>query len=339
MTPQNQRIVVTGGAGFIGSHVVDLLVAANNRVVVVDTLSTGTRRNLSHHLDSGNDRSHAGRVALVEADVTDGRAMNDVIADADVVVHMAVACVRTGIGRPLHVHEVNVSGTLNVCLAATRNRVGRLVYVSSSQAYGTAQTVPMTEDHPTEPTTIHGASKLMGETYTMLMARTYGLPVVIVRLFNSYGPREPALGTGAEVIPKFVLRTMAGARPVVFGSGLQTRDFVWVEDSARGIVCAAVSDACLGTVVNLGRGQEVSIRQLAAKILAILGRGAESPIFDRRRPGDVERHRADIRRAGRLLSWHPTVSIDEGLRRYIDWLVDSGIDADAWLARDERRNW
>ena len=277
-------------------------------------------------------------MTLVEADVTDAARMHELIVDADVVIHMAVACVRTSLNHPRLVHEVNATGTLNVCLAASHNRVGRFVYISSSEVYGSARIVPMSEDHPTDPTTVHGASKLVGEAYTRAVHRTHGLPTVIVRPFNGYGPREPIWGKRAEVIPKFVLRTMAGERPVIFGSGLQTRDFTWVEDLARGIVAAASCDNALGATINIGRGQEVSIRQLAGKVLAICGRGDELPIFDPPRPGDVDRQHADVRRADRLLGWRPTVSIDEGLRRYIAW-VETAHDPHGWLRHDQRRNW
>lgn len=336
-----QRIIVTGGAGFIGSHVVDLLAGAGHQVVVIDNLSSGSRRNLIRHLNpvaaNGGSGTSIGQVALVEADVTDANAMHDLIVDADIVVHLAVACSRTSLNRPRLVHDVNATGSLNVCLAAHRNRCGRLVYVSSSKVYGSARSVPMAEDHPTVPTTVYGASKLAGEAYARAMHRVHGLPVVIVRPFNCYGPREPSRGVQAEVIPKFVLRTLAGDRPVIFGSGLQTRDFTWVEDAARGIVVAA-ERAAVGTTVNVGRGQEVSIRQLADKVLAILGRGGEVPIFDASRPGDEDRHCADVKRADRLMGWRPSVFINEGLRRYIDW-VSTEVDAAEWLVYDAARNW
>ncbi len=331
-----------------------MLVDAGNRVLVIDDLSVGSRSNLARHLErepiglrriNGADGDEVGAIGvaptaeLVEASITDRRAMHDLIVDADLVVHMAVACVRTSLNDPEFVHHVNATGTLNVCLAAQRNRVGRLVYVSSSEAYGSAVRVPMDEDHPTQPTTVYGASKLVGEAYALAIGRTYGTEVTVVRPFNSYGPREPHLGRRAEVIPKFVLRTMAGARPVIFGSGLQTRDFTWVEDTARGIAAACAADELVGSAVNIARGQEVSIRQLAEKVLTIFGRGGELPIFDRPRPGDVDRHFADTTRARRVLRWQATLSIDEGLRRYIDWLADQDIDLGQWLAEDERRNW
>ncbi len=371
MKPENQRIIVTGGAGFIGSHVVDLLAANGNHVVVIDNLSTGSLDNLGRHLHGVNgsetngsetngsetngkdtngsetngkgtngDRGKApGTVEFVEADIRDADAMHQLVADADVVIHMAVACIRTSLNQPELVHEVNATGTLNVGLAAHRNNVGRLLYVSSSEAYGTARCVPMAEDHPMEPTTVYGASKLVGEAYSLALRRTHGMEVTVVRPFNTYGPREPHRGLGSEVIPKFVMRTIVGSRPVIFGSGLQTRDFTWVEDTARGICAVAAEDKLVGQTVNIARGQEISIRQLAEKVLAIFDRCGEQPVFDEPRPGDLDRHLADTTKATCLIGWQPTVSIDEGLRRYVDWVDEQGIDAERWLAEDSQRNW
>lgn len=332
MKLEGERVIVTGGCGFIGSHVVDELVRAGNTVLVIDNLTTGSLDNLGQHLDGG-------QVEVVEADIRDADAMADLVSDAAVVLHMAVACVRSSLNEPAFVHEVNAGGTLNVCLAAQRNQVGRLVYVSSSEAYGSAQYVPMDEGHPMEPTTVYGASKLVGEFYALAMQRTHDLDVTVIRPFNSYGPREPHTGKRAEVIPKFVLRTLAGDRPVIFGSGLQTRDFTWVEDTARGIVAVCEADKLVGERINLARGQEVSIREIADKILAILGHGDRKPVFDEARPGDVDRHFADISKAQSQILWGSTVPIDEGLTRYIQWVRDSGIDVQEWLRLETTRNW
>ncbi|MCP4958994.1 MAG: NAD-dependent epimerase/dehydratase family protein [Actinomycetia bacterium] len=332
MDLKNRKIIVTGGAGFIGSHVVDVLAEHDCEVVVVDDLSTGSVRNIRRRLDDGTAR-------LERADIRSQTAMESLIGDADVVLHMAVACVRTSLNDPVFVHETNAGGTLNVAIAAQRNEVGRLVYVSSSEAYGSAQYVPMDEDHPTDPTTVYGASKLVGEGYALAMERTCGMEVTIIRPFNSYGPREPDSGKRAEVIPKFVLRTMAGDRPVIFGDGTQTRDFTWVEDTARGIVAATACDDLVGKRVNVARGQEISIRDVAAKVLTALGRSGEEACFDAPRPGDVDRHHADTALAGKHLDWQPRMSIDEGLQRYIAWLLETGIDPQEWFQREVTRNW
>jgi len=332
MELSDKDVVVTGGAGFIGSHVVDELTSAGNRVMVIDNLSTGS-------LDNLNDAMATGRVTFVEADITDAARMNELIGDVDLVLHMAVACVRTSLNEPEFVHEVNATGTLNVALAAQRNGAERLVYVSSSEAYGSAHYVPMDETHPMDPTTVYGASKLVGEAYALAMRNTYGMDVTIIRPFNSYGPREPHEGKRAEVIPKFVLRTMAGDRPVIFGDGQQTRDFTWVEDTARGIVAASSCDKLVGEAVNVAYGQEVSIVDIANKVLGVLGRDGEEAVLDEPRPGDVDRHYADTTKAQNQFDWQPVVAIDEGLAAYIKWLEGTGIDPQVWLANETTRNW
>ena len=327
-----RKVIITGGAGFIGSHVVDVLCEAGNDVTIIDNLSTGSLANIQGRLDTGEAR-------WVEADIVDADAMGELVRDADLVLHMAVACVRTSLNEPEFVSEVNATGTLNVCLAAQRNNVGRLVYVSSSEAYGSAHYVPMDEGHPMDPLTVYGASKLVGEVYALAMQRTHGLDVTVIRPFNSYGPREPHEGTRAEVIPKFVLRTMAGDRPVIFGSGDQTRDFTWVEDTARGIVAASACDKLLGERVNVARGEEVSIRDIARKVLDVLDRSNDEPVFDTPRPGDVDRLYAETSKAQTLFGWEPTVSIDEGLARYVEWIRSQDIDVTEWFANETTRNW
>lgn len=341
MRLERRRVIVTGGAGFIGSHVVAELVGRGSRVLVVDDLSSGSVANLERHLGSAalNGSRPPPQVELIQADVRDGAAMGRIIADAELVLHLAAVGARTGLTRPELANEVNATGTLNVALAARRNRVRRLVIVSSSDTYGTATRVPMDEDHPTRPTTVHGASKLAGEAYASSLARTHGMEATIVRPFNSYGPRAPFEGDQAEVIPRFVLRTMAGGRPIIFGSGLQTRDFTWVGDTARGIVEAAAADDLVGETVNLARGREVTIRQLAEKVLVIFGRAGGSLVYRDPRPGDVDRQVGDASKAARLIGWRPVVSIDEGLRRYVDWLVRQPVDVERWLAENDRGSW
>jgi UDP-glucose 4-epimerase len=221
-------------------------------------------------------------------------------------------------------------------LAAVQSRTERFVYVSSSEAYGTARSVPMSEDHPLEPTTVYGASKAAGELYAQGCMRTYGLPVTVIRPFNSYGPREHAHGTSAEVIPKFVTRIMAGLPPVIFGDGSQTRDFTWVEETARGIVAATVSDALVGEAVNIAYGQGVSILDIAERLRGILGGGTETE-YDAERPGDVMHHYADTRKARELLGFAASIDIGEGLERYVRWVREHEDPVAA--AAESLRNW
>ena len=333
MELRNKRVAVTGGAGFIGSHVVDQLAAAENEVIIIDDFSVGKRENIQQH--SGNSRIH-----VQEADILDKDAMVRLLEGVDCVIHMAVACLRVSIQNPLHVHEVNATGTLNVCKAALENKIQRFVYISSSEAYGSAAYVPMDEGHPLNPTTVYGASKAAGELYALAYWRTYGLPAMVVRPFNSYGPREHSEGASAEVIPKFVMRTMAGLQPVIFGNGAQTRDFTWVQDTARGIIQAAECDDLVGDHINIARGQEVSIKQICEIVLDKLGKGDLKPVYvENGRPGDVDRHFADISKAKRLLDFSPTIDIDRGIGQYIQWVKTQNPDLESWVAQEKVVNW
>jgi UDP-glucose 4-epimerase len=247
---------------------------------------------------------------------------------------------RVSLNAPMSVHKINVTGTLAMCQASLDNSVKRFVYVSSSEAYGSAVHVPMDEGHPLNPTTVYGASKAAGELYALAYWRTYGLPSVVVRPFNSYGPREHSEGYGAEVIPKFVMRAMAGLAPVIFGTGHQTRDFTWVEDTARGIIMAAECDELVGDRVNIARGQEVTIARVCDLVLQELGRRDLKPSYLRNgRPGDVKRHYADISKAQRLLGFSPTVAIDLGIDRYIRWVREQNPDLESWVNQERVQNW
>ena len=328
MELRGRKVIVTGGAGFIGSHVVDRLVATGADVVVIDDLSVGKHTNLAQALDDG--------VRLVVGDVRDAELMGSELAGASAVFHMACDNLRASIGKPLQTHDVNATGTLVSALAAVEAGVDRFVYVSSSEAYGSARTVPMPETHMLEPTTVYGASKAAGELYAQACMRTYGLPTVVVRPFNAYGPREHSTGTSAEVIPKFARRIMSGEAPVIFGSGAQTRDFTWVEETAAGIVEAGACDALVGEAVNIAYGEGVSIRHVCELLLEIIGADGLALTFDEPRPGDVEHHVADTSKAREVLGFEARVSIREGLERYVEWIREQP----ALLAAVEsERNW
>jgi UDP-glucose 4-epimerase len=306
-----RRVVVTGGAGFIGSHTVDALVELGSDVVVLDDLSVGSRVNL--------EEAEACGAKLVVGDVRDADVVDRELAGAAAVVHMACDNLRASLANPVRSHDVNATGSLVTALAAARAGVERFVYVSSSEAYGSAVREPMDEDHPLRPTTVYGAAKAAGELYGQSCMRAYGLPVTVIRPFNSYGPRSHAEGTSAEVIPKMTTRIMAGEAPVIFGDGSQTRDFTWVEETARGIVAATVSDALVGDTVNIAFGRGVSIREVCDLLLEILESDLE-PEFVDARPGDVEAHYADVVKARTVLGFEAEIEIREGLERYVDWL-------------------
>jgi UDP-glucose 4-epimerase len=332
VTPvEPRRVLVTGGAGFIGSHLVDALAARGDRVIVVDNLSVGSAANLAQH--DGNER-----VELHVADVLDPAAVAPLVDGVDTVFHLATQCVRVSLFDPELVHRVNTEGTLRMLMAAAAARVRRFVYVSSSEAYGTARLAPMAEDHPCEPTTIYGASKLAGEHYTMAFHRTHGLDAIVVRPFNTYGPRAHFEGAYGELIPKFVVRALNGLRPIVFGDGNQTRDFTHVRDTVRGILLAADARAAVD-VVNIARGEEVSVNRIATLVLAACGRANVTPEFGPERPGDVRRHYADITRARNVLGFEPQVAIGDGIRQYVEWFKDAFPDPAAVLPREQAYNW
>jgi UDP-glucose 4-epimerase len=326
-----KRILVTGAAGFIGSHLADAL-AKDSELLLVDDFSIGLRENLAQLADLPN-------VRIVETDIREAAAMRELCRGIDVIFHMAISCLRTSLAQPVLSHDTNAGGSLSVCLAARDCGVSRLVYVSSSEVYGTARVAPMAESHPLEPTTIYGASKLAGELYALASHRTYGLPALVVRPFNTYGPREPWQGERAEVIPRFILQLEAGRSPVVYGDGTQTRDFTYVEDTVRGLRAAAECDALVGDVVNVARGREISILRIAELLAGLLGRESVPVRFEPGRPGDVKRHYADIGKARRLFGYAPSVDFEDGLAKTVAWFRANRIASRAAADASEKPNW
>ncbi|MFL5885343.1 MAG: GDP-mannose 4,6-dehydratase [Thermoleophilaceae bacterium] len=324
-----QRVVVTGGAGFIGSHVMDRLVAVGASAVALDDLSVGREDNL--------EQAIAGGAELIVGDIRDEDTMSEVLEGADVVIHMACDNLRASLGNPRKTHEVNGTGTLVTALAAVRRGVKRFVYVSTSESYGSAVQLPMPETHPLMPTTVYGASKAYGELCAQACMRTYGLPVTVIRPFNSYGPREHATGNSAEVIPKFVGRLAAGKPPVIFGDGSQTRDFTWVEETAVGIVAVTECDALVGEAVNVAHGEEVTIKEIYDLLCDVMGVDVEAEIAEPR-PGDVARHWADTTKAREHAGYEARIPIREGLERYVEWATrGAGLERPA--EADVIRNW
>ena len=329
MNLNGSKVVVTGGAGFIGSHVVDRLVAVSADVVAVDDLSVGKPENVKDAISKG--------ARLVVGSVLDDEVLDAELSNAALVIHMACGNLRASLSKPLESHETNATGTLKTCLASVRHNVSRFVYVSSSEAYGSGETELMDERHRLLPTTVYGAAKAAGELYAQACQRRYGIPVTVIRPFNSYGPREHATGDSAEVIPKFASRLLAGEAPVIFGDGSQTRDFTWVEETAAGIVMASASDELVGESINIARGENVSIMEIARDLIDIINPGSGiEPTFDQSRPGDVMHHHADTSLARKVLGYQPEVDIRTGLERYVKWLQAGGLSD---TAAESIRNW
>lgn len=322
-------VLVVGGAGFIGSALVRLL-AEKGPVRVLDDLSTGRRE----HVEGVRG------VELQVGSILDEAAVHRALAEVEVVFHLACLGVRHSIRHPRENHEVNAAGTLRLLEAARRRgAIRRFVYTSTSEVYGTALRVPMDEDHPAWPHTVYGGSKLAGEAYARAYHRTYGMPVSILRPFNAYGPRSHHEGDSGEVIPKFLVRAMNGCAPIVFGDGSQTRDFTWVEDTARGIAAAAEREDAIGETINLGSGREVRIGDLAGIVVRAVGNPGLAPEHQDPRPGDVLRLCADSRKAERCLDWKAQVSVEDGIRRLVEWHRARGTDWGRALAEDQPRAW
>jgi UDP-glucose 4-epimerase len=329
MNLDNKTALVTGGAGFIGSHLVDAL-ARTCRVVVLDDLSTGKAENLAHHRDRD-------RVRLVQGDVRDQAAVAGLLRGVDVVFHLACRGVRHSIGNPIENSQVNATGTLVLLEEARRVGVGRFVHVSSSEVYGTARAAPMDEDHPCYPETVYGAAKLAGEAYSRAYFRTYGLPTTVVRPFNNFGPRSHHEGDCGEVIPRFAVWALNGMPPVIFGDGTQTRDFIYVEDTAHWLCRVAECEALVGETVNLGSGTETSVKELAALVCEEAGQPGLAPRFLPSRPGDVMRHLAGVARARATLGFATRTSLREGVRKLLGHLKAQ--DASGLLGQVPEVNW
>src|SRR5688572_21502308 len=274
-------VLVTGGAGFIGSELVRQLAARGDQVLIVDNLVNGTRANVEEVLSD--------RVTLLVEDIRALDRIERELSNVRVVYHLACLGVRHSVHAPLENHDVNATATLKLLAACRDAGVPRFVYVSSSEVYGTAKWVPMTEDHPAFPCTVYGASKLAGECFTRAYYRTYGYPTVVVRPFNTFGPRSHHEGDSGEVIPKFMLRCLAGRPMIVFGDGSQSRDFTFVSDTAAGILLAGEHPQAVGETINIGTGADVTIADLARRVAIETGRPDAVIEYDEPRPGDVYR--------------------------------------------------
>jgi nucleoside-diphosphate-sugar epimerase len=307
--------LVTGGAGFIGSHLVERLVRDGAAVTVLDDLSTGRRENLRAVRDCIRFiRGNAARLEMCR------RATQGV----DYVLHhAAVTSVPRATRNPLAAHHANVTATLNILLAAQEAKVRRVVYAASTAAYGDATELPNHEALLPRPLSAYAAAKLAGEAYCQAFWRTHGLETVVLRYFNIFGPRQNLESHYGAVIPLFIAAALRGTAPVIFGDGEQTRDFTFVSNvvEANLLACHAPAEQAVGAVFNIGCGVATSIRELWRKIAEIVGVDAE-PMHDEPRAGDVRHSMASIARAREQLGYTPVVSLEEGLAATIDYYRD-----------------
>ncbi len=309
------RYLVTGGAGFIGSHIVGTLLAAGHQVRVLDNFSTGKQSNLAHYLAD---------VQLVEADIKDIAAVRKAAADQDYVLHQAaLASVPRSIANPLASFQANEAGTLNLLLAARDAGVGRVVFASSSSVYGDSPSLPKTEDMGYNPLSPYAVNKAAGELYCKNFYHIYGLETVALRYFNVFGPRQDPASQYAAVIPNFISAILKRQPPTIFGDGEQSRDFTYIENVVAANIQAATATGAAGEVINVATGCRITVNELFYKLKDILQSEIE-PVYAPPREGDIKHSLAGIDKARELLGYHPLVSFDKGLKVTAEWFSAQG---------------
>ncbi|MEW6319887.1 MAG: SDR family oxidoreductase [Acidobacteriota bacterium] len=313
---------MTGGAGFIGSHLVEGLLRRGRRVRVVDSLITGKRANLDAAVSAARRDGATPEVEFVEGDLADLAVARAAVAGVDLVFHQAaIPSVPRSVDDPLTSHRANVDATLNVLVAARDAGVRRVVYAGSSSAYGDTPTLPKREDMQTSPLSPYALQKLVGEQYAQMFTRLYGLETVTTRYFNVFGPRQDPGSPYSGVISLFIRCVVEGRPPTIYGDGGQTRDFTYVENVVDGVLRAAEAPGVAGHVINVATNGRITLNELLAVLRRITGSELEAT-YGPPRAGDVRDSQADIQKAERLLGYRPQVSLEEGLRRTLAWFRD-----------------
>ena len=305
-----KKVLVTGGAGFIASHIATALVKRGDKVRVFDNLSTGFKHNLAH---VAND------IEFIEGDIADEQAVGQAMRDVELVFHQAaLASVQLSIDNPLATHQSCATGTLNVLHHAAKAGVSRLVYAASSSAYGDRPFAAKRESDLPQVLSPYAAAKLAGELYCEAFYHSFGLETVGLRYFNVFGPRQDPASPYSAVIPIFVSAILSGQPPTIFGDGHQSRDFIYVENVVQGNLLAAEAPDAPGQIFNMGQGRQTSLLQLLSLLADLLDKPVQ-PRFEPARSGDVRESMADISRARSLLGFEPQTSLEDGLRHTIDY--------------------
>jgi len=315
MAREYSRILVTGGAGFIGSHLVDRLLNEDFEVTVIDNLDTGRLENITRHKD--REDFH-----FIKGDIRDFNLVKETIKDIDAVFHeAALASVTLSVENPILTNDINVAGTLNLLKASSDLGVKRLIYASSAAVYGDTYSPQKREDMTTNPTSPYGVSKLAAENYVKLFHKVYGLETVSLRCFNVYGPRQRfdiqcAYGGAITIFANRLLRNMP---PIIYGDGEQTRDFVYIQDVVEANMLALNTKNAAGEVFNIATGTNVSVNQVANVLKEIMNKKNLKSIHADPRPTDIRHGYAEITKAEKILGFHPKVSLKKGLVKLVDW--------------------
>jgi UDP-glucose 4-epimerase len=329
MNLMREHIFITGGAGFMGSTLSPLL-AAKTKVTVYDQFVGSSVVSQQWLQERG--------IESVKGDIRDEEKITKAMKGHTVVLALAAAHLRVSLAHPVEVHDVNSKGNLVTLLAAKKNKVKRVAYISSSEIYGSATDKKMTEEHKKNPTTVYGVSKYIGELYSMHFHHHEGVPGLIIRPFNTYGPRSHWDGFFGEVIPRMTIRALNGLPPMIFGDGSQSRDFTYITDIVDGIIAAASCDELLGDAVNIAYGQEVSVKTIVEAILSSTNPKLK-PIRKDARPNDVARHAADTKKAQKLFGWKPKIDIQTGIKQYVSWVKENYTDTKKLLELIPEKNW
>lgn len=308
MELRDRRILVTGGAGFVGSNLVKRLLREHARVTVLDDLFTGRRENLPH---DGYE--------FVKGSVCDTAIVENLVAAHDLIFHLAARNIVVSTRNPREDFETNIGGTLNVLLAARAAGGRRVVYTSSASVYGNPRHLPINEDESLSLLTPYAVSKLGGENYCMAFYESYGLPTTCVRYSNIFGPGQDPANPYCGVVAKFLESLLARRAPVIHGDGNQTRDFTYIDDAVEATVLAGTSDRALGEVFNVGSGVETRVNELAAILIRLTAADTLPTHTDRRDVDNIRRRVVNIEKARRALRWIPEVTLEEGLRRTVEW--------------------
>jgi len=304
--------LVTGGAGFIGSHLVRGLLDAGRKVIVLDNFSSGRFENLQ-----GLGENQNGNFRLVDGDIRDEQLCFELAEACESIYHLAaIPSVQYSVDYPLEVNSVNVEGTLSVFQAARRAAADTVVFASSCAVYGDSENLPLPEDEPPRPMSTYAVSKLADEMYSDVFARVYGFSSTGLRFFNVFGPRQDPASDYAAVIPRFVTRMLDGKPPIIYGDGEQSRDFIYVQNIVEACMAAARSSG-RGIFVNIGTGESRTLNQIVEVLNGILGTDYQ-PVYEEARPGDIRDSRASVAAARDLIGFTPSVDFKEGLQRTVD---------------------